>query len=156
LKWCFNCKAPGDISIDPLIPQCHALISASCGNFIASTASQSALRHGTTTHVAAAGFVDLALLLDCKFEIGSNDDTEPINFYGHNQAHMQFAKLLTVWDLSHNGDLNEAPSKVMQFWCSAVWTKRMTNAFLAAAKRVLGAEECSSAAQLHPRVAVVV
>jgi hypothetical protein len=32
----------------------------------------------------------------------------------------------------------------------------MTNAFLAAAKRVLGAEECSSAAQLHPRVAVVV
>jgi hypothetical protein len=156
LKWYFNCKAPGDIYIDPRIPQYHAFITASFGNFIVPTVSHSVLRYGTT-HVAV-GFVDLALLLDCKFEVGNNDTTtEPITFYGYESSAYAIAKSLIVWDLLQNGDPDEVPSQVVQVWYSAVWTKRTTNAFLAAAKRVLGADACSSTlTPLHPRVAVMI
>jgi hypothetical protein len=116
----FQLQSP--IYIDHLvIPQYHAFITASFSNFSVPTVSQSALRYGTM-HVAV-GFVDLAQLLDCKYEVGNSDNTEPITFYGYKSSAYAIAKSLIVWDVLQNDDLNVTPSQVVQVWysCVEVW-----------------------------------
>jgi len=104
-----------------------------------------------TTHVAV-GFVDLSLLLNCHLE--NTKSGCPLAFFGYECSAFSIAKCLVIWNLLQTGDLSEGAAQVVQVWYSAVWTKRTTNAFLAAAKSVLLSDKHS--VPLQPAVARII
>ena len=148
LEWYFSSPPIGSVYEGPEITVYHPFIAASFSNFI-TPASHQRLISGTT-HVAV-GFVDLSLLLDRDLDDHINAE-QPLTLYGYDSSAYVVAKSLVMWDLMENCNLAEGPSHVVQVWYSAVWTKRSTNAFLAAAKRV----HAQQSSILQPDVAVII
>jgi hypothetical protein len=99
------------------------------------------LRFGST-HVAV-GFVDLGLLLDSKYlERTDKQESECLLFRGFEANEFSVAKSSVLWDMICTEGTKA--SWVVQVWFSSVWSKRATNAFLAAARRVAGTESTNS------------
>jgi len=87
-----------------------------------------------TVHVAV-GFVDLGLLVDSPIiEAPEGSITTSLRFHGFDSNHFAVAKSLVLWEMLKAPSMK--PEWVVQAWFSAVWSKRATNEFLAAAKRV--------------------
>jgi len=87
-----------------------------------------------TVHVAV-GFVDLGLLADSRIlEAPEGSMTTSLRFHGFESNHFAVAKSLVLWEMMRTPGMK--PAWVVQAWFSAVWSKRATNEFLAAAKRV--------------------
>jgi hypothetical protein len=148
LEWYFSSPPIGSVYEGPERPAYHPSIAASFSNFI-TPASHQRLISGRT-HVAV-GFVDLSLLLDCRLYDDVNAE-RPLTLYGYDSSAYVVAKSLVIWDLMENCNLTEGPSQVVQVWYSAVWTKRTTNAFLVAAKRL----QARQPSILQPAVAVII
>ena len=85
------------------------------------------------------GFVDLGILLDSSYlEPADKQESNLLLFRGIEANNFSVAKSLVLWDMMCTKGIKA--SWVVQVWLSSVWSKRGTNAFLAAARRVSGSE----------------
>jgi hypothetical protein len=100
-----------------------------------------------TVHIAV-GFVDLGLLLDSRFsEPEAESPSARLLFRGFEASSFAVAKSLVIWEMLRTSGTKA--SWVVQVWFSAIWSKRATNAFLAAARRV-AAVDCSKPTVDYP------
>ena len=91
-----------------------------------------------SVHVAV-GCVDLGILLDsCYLEPTDEQESDCLLFRGIEANSFSVAKSLVLWDMICTKGIKA--SWVVQVWFSSVWSKRATNAFLAAARRVSSSE----------------
>ena len=97
-----------------------------------------------TTHVAA-GFVDLGQLLDSRFvEAKDESPLAYLHFCGYEASSFAVAKSLIIWEMLCTPGMEAR--WVVQVWFSTIWSKRATNAFLAATRRVAAMKSCHPSA----------
>lgn len=102
-----------------------------------------------SVHVAV-GFVDLGLLLDSNFllERETEEPSACLLFRGFEASSFSVAKSVVLWEMLCT--IGTKASWVVQVWFSTIWSRRATNAFLAAARRVAAAE-CSCVTVDYPQ-----
>lgn len=141
-KWYFDSKREiGDVLHRPVVKYTMgvSVLHANFGN--CPVCPKHTLRFGST-HVAV-GFVDLGVLLDSKYlEQADNHESECLHFRGFEANEFSVAKSLVLWNMLCTEGTKAC--WVVQVWFSSVWSKRATNAFLAAARRVAGMESEST------------
>ncbi|CAB9497422.1 expressed unknown protein [Seminavis robusta] len=113
-----------------------------CPSFSNCANQQQTFEFGSV-HVAV-GFVDLGLLIDSTFR--SDMSTAPMLFRGFDANSFVVARTMVFWEMMQSPKVE--PRWVVQVWYSTVWSKRATNEFLAAARRVV-ANECADE-ERHP------
>lgn len=82
-----------------------------------------------TVHVAV-GFVDLGVLLCCKFAQGGDARAGALEFVGVELSVFAVAKSLVVWQMAADAGGNlEAATAILQVWFSATWNLGTVDAF---------------------------